>query len=42
MSRALEGLSTGAFRGAFILLALFIPFSIAGDNFAIGLGALGG
>ncbi len=26
---------------AFLLLALFIPFSIAGDNNAIGLGALG-
>jgi len=27
-------------RAAFLLLALFIPFSIAGANFALGLGAL--
>lgn len=40
MSRSLEGLSNGAFRAAFVLLGLFVPFSIAGMNFALGLAAL--
>jgi O-antigen ligase len=38
--RSLEGISNGAFRGAFVLFALFAPFSIAGMNFALGLAAL--
>lgn len=40
MGRALDSVSTGAFRLSFVLLALFIPFSIAGDNFALGFGGL--
>jgi putative inorganic carbon (HCO3(-)) transporter len=38
--RSIEGISNGAFRGAFILFAIFAPFSIAGMNFALGLAAL--
>lgn len=37
---ALENLPNGAFRAAFVLLGLFVPFSIAGMNFALGLAAL--
>ncbi|HEU4364603.1 MAG TPA: hypothetical protein VFT13_03970, partial [Candidatus Krumholzibacteria bacterium] len=40
MSRSLESISNGAFRAAFVLLGLFVPFSIAGMNFALGLAAL--
>jgi O-antigen ligase len=37
---SLESLSTGAFRAAFVLFGLFVSFSIAGMNFALGLAAL--
>ena len=40
MGRSLESISNGAFRAAFVLLGLFVPFSIAGMNFALGLAAL--
>jgi O-antigen ligase len=40
MDLPLETNSRRLFRFAFVSLALFIPFSIAGANFAIGLGAL--
>ena len=40
MNRSLENISDGAFRAAFVLFALFAPFSIAGMNFALGLAAL--
>jgi putative inorganic carbon (HCO3(-)) transporter len=33
-------ISTRLFQGAFLCLALFIPFSIAGENIAIGFGVL--
>jgi O-antigen ligase len=38
--RPLESISNGSFRAAFVLFALFVPFSIAGMNFSIGLAAL--
>ncbi|MDH4037048.1 MAG: O-antigen ligase family protein [Candidatus Krumholzibacteria bacterium] len=38
--RSIAGISNGAFRAAFVLFALFAPFSIAGMNFALGLAAL--
>ncbi len=37
---ALRGISTRLFQGAFLCLALFIPFSIAGENIAIGFAVL--
>ena len=40
MGRSLESTSNGAFRAAFVLLGLFVSFSIAGMNFALGLAAL--
>ncbi|HEX5131739.1 MAG TPA: O-antigen ligase family protein [Candidatus Krumholzibacteria bacterium] len=40
LNRPLEKISNGAFRAAFILLGLFLPYSIAGMNFALGLAAL--
>lgn len=38
--RSLDSISTRLFQAAFVLLAAFIPFSIAGANIAIGLSAL--
>jgi len=40
MDFPLELASRRLFRFAFVSLAFFIPFSIAGENFAIGFGAL--
>ncbi len=40
MTGPLDGVANGAFRAAFLLFALFAPFSIAGMNFALGIAAL--
>ena len=40
MTGPLDGVANGAFRTAFVLFALFAPFSIAGMNFALGIAAL--